>query len=431
MEVIKQDSANITIAEVVERNTLVQKIDAEAKKVAKTIKLDGFRAGKVPVSVVKNMHKEALKQEAMSEILRASIAQAIKEYDIDEKDILGDAIVRKFDEKVDKIEIEFTLAKRPKLDLDGYEECVPAFDAPVVSEEDLKARVDSVLNMSATFVEDNSKALENGDLANINFEGFVDGEAFSGGQAENYDLEIGSKSFIDTFEEQLVGLKVGDEREITVKFPDSYGSSELAGKDAMFKIKVNSIKNKKTPTSFTADILKNILPDSENPTEEELIAKIKGDLENEKLDKLYNESLREKFTDALLAKFDFAVPENILEQEVNIQLDNKASSMSEEEINSYKEDQSKVEALQKELEPEAKKSVRLTFIIDTLATKNEIEVKDEEIQQVIYFEAMQSGQDFNELYKKYQEQGVLPMLKMSLVENKLYKKIFASKIESK
>jgi trigger factor len=263
--------------------------------------------------------------------------------------------------------------------------------------------------------------VRDGDTVLIDFEGFLDGEPFEGGKAEKFSLKIGSGQFIPGFEEQIIGMKYDEEKEISVTFPENYGSKELAGKEATFKVKLHEIQEQ-VPAELNDELAQKLLND-EKATLDDLKARLKEQVVNEKLSKLYNEELKPKPVEALVAQFDFALPNNIVEQEIDAKINAKAREMSEEELQSYKDNPEKEEALRDEVREDAKNSVKATFIVDALAKAQEVTVDDQEVSQAIYYEALMSGQDPQAVIKYYQENNLLPAVKMGMIEDKLFGKL--------
>ena len=266
--------------------------------------------------------------------------------------------------------------------------------------------------------------VEKGDFVVINFEGFLDGVAFEGGKAEGYTLEIGSNSFIPGFEDGIIGMNTGESKDIEVTFPENYGKAELAGKPTVFKITLNAIQIKDVPKKPTEEILKRLLPGVENPTAETLEAQIEEELRNEKLGKIFNEEVKPKFVENILEKLSLDLPENIVEQEIDLQMRGVFNKMDEETIKEYSTNPEKIKEKREEFRNDAEKSVKLTFIVDELAKQESINVSDQEVLQMIYFEAMQQGANPKEYLEFYEKQGVLPAIKMSIIEERLFTKLF-------
>ncbi|MEB2807767.1 trigger factor [Campylobacter upsaliensis] len=425
------DSVNATASVKIPSGSINTEVENLAKKASKTIKMDGFRPGKVPVSAVLKRYEKELRNDAEQNLFKNAVDSALKELKKDLKELVGEPYFEKFERENDAIIAELVLSFKPKLKLDGYEKCIPEFSTPKVSKKEIDEKKNELLKRYATTEAIKTKrALKEGDYAKFDFEGFVDGKAFDGGKAENYVLEIGSKQFIPGFEEAMVGMKSGEEKDISVTFPKEYGAANLAGKDAIFKIKLHEIQELKFP-ELNEELLKKLLPNEEKASEELLDEKLKEQIKNEKLFKLINEELKAKFADSLIETFEFDLPKGILEQEIDMQFRQAFGAFSEEEKKEIQNDKDKYEAKRNSFKDEAKKSVKLTFIIDELAKLRKIEVSDQELVQAVYFEAYRYGFNPKEHLENYKKQGALPAVKMALIEEKLFNDIFMPKEKAK
>ena len=255
----------------------------------------------------------------------------------------------------------------------------------------------------------------------MDFEGFVDGVAFEGGKAEQFNLKIGSGQFIPGFEEQIIGMKYEEEKDVVVTFPAEYQSADLAGKEATFKVKLHEIQEQEAAEADDAFAQK-VLSD-EKATLDTLREKLAEQVTQEALSKLYNEDLKPQMVEALVNKFDFALPNNIVEQEIDAQVNTKAQSMDEAELQTYKDDINKLEELRNSVREDASNSVKATFIVDSLAKEEGITVDDQEVTSALYYQAMMQGQDAQELVKYYQDNNLLPAVKMGMIEDKLFGKM--------
>jgi trigger factor len=424
----KIDSANCSITATISKEFIEQKETALANQAAKDMKIDGFRKGKVPAHVVKARYGDKLTEDAKNEALRVVYEDGIKELNIDAATIIGEPAVKKFEEKDGVIETEISISTRPEIKIEGYKELIPEIKKPKVTKKEIQERIDEMLKSVATLQKvEKDRALEKGDFALIDFEGFVDGEAFAGGSAKAYTLEIGSGSFIPGFEDQMIGMKVDETRDINVKFPEEYQSKDLAGKDAVFKVTLLEIQEKIIPSDIDEETLKKFLPNEEAPTKELLETKVKEQIAAEKLAKLYQEEIKPKFVEELVKKYDIDLPLNIVEQEIDMAFRNAFSTFDEEEVKKYSTDVEAAKEKREEYRSDAEDSVKLTFIVDELARAEEIAVDDQEVMQTIYYEALQTGQDPQAYIKQYEEQGLLPAVKMAIVEDKLFKKLFDEK----
>ena len=418
----KIDDANILVSGTIENSVIETNVDRLAREAGKQMKVDGFRQGKVPPHVVKKLHGDKLRQDAESDALKSLMDMGIKEAGINAADIIGEPIFKKYDKQDDKIEVELELSLRPDVKAEGYEKAVPAFEKPEATEKEVEEKLTEIAAQQAPFEKIKRKRMvKDGDMTLIDFEGFVDGVAFDGGKAEKFNLKIGSGQFIPGFEEQIIGMKYEEEKTVTVTFPEEYQSKDLAGKEAEFKVKLHEIQEQVTP-ELNDELAQKILQD-EKATLDTLKDKLKEQIVSEKVSKIYNEELKPKLIEALVAHFDFALPNNIVEQEIDAKINAKAREMKEEELKEYQENPEKVEALRDEVREEAQNSVKATFIVDALAKKEEVNVEDQEVSQAIYYEAMMSGQDPQQVIKYYQDNNLLPAVKMGMIEDKLFGKL--------
>jgi len=426
IKVERIDSANAKAEAKVSKAFLDEKQKNMAAKIAKTMKVDGFRKGKVPVHVVINRHGEQIQQDVEQEALRLFLDDALKELGVENSAVVGEPNITKMDKTDDGLDVEIKISFRPEIDLGDYKALVPEYKTPRILKKDIDERVNTMLKLSAPLKElEEKRAVKDGDFVKIDFEGFIDGVAFEGGKAENYSLEIGSGSFIPGFEDGVIGMQTGEERDIEITFPKEYNSKDLAGKDSTFKVKLHDIQVKDVPKEPSEETLKQLLPGEENPTKEKLEAQVKEQIKNEKLSKIFNEEVKPAFIETAIEKIEFALPENIVEQEIDMQVRNIFQKLSEDEIKEYSENPEKITEKREEYRDEAIKSVKLTFIVDELAKAEKIKVEDQEVMQMIYFEAMQQGQDPKAYYEQYEKQGVLPAIKMSIIEERLFTQLFS------
>lgn len=423
------DSVNASADVKISATLIKEEIQNLAKKASKSVKMDGFRPGKVPVSAVLKRYEKELTQDAEQNLFKSVIDSALKELKKEAKELVGEPYFEKFDRKDGDIIAKLTLSFKPEFKLEGYEELIPEYQTPKVTKKEIDEKKEEFLKRFATTEAIKTKrALKEGDFAKFDFEGFVDDKAFEGGKAENYVLQIGSKQFIPGFEEGMIGMKSGEEKDIKVTFPKEYNAAHLAGKDAVFKVKLHQIEELKIP-KLDEEMLKKLLPNEENPNEEKLEEQLKEQIKNEKFFKLVNDELKAKFTNALIEKYDFDLPKGIVEQETDMQFRVALNSFNKQEIEEFKTNKEKYQEKRDSFKEEAKKSVKLTFIIDELAKLRKIEVNDQELIQAIYFEAYRYGINPKEHLENYKRQGTLPAVKMALLEEKLFNDIFMPKTE--
>jgi len=425
----KINGANAEIQATISMDEVHANVDKIAKQLTKTAKIDGFRKGKVPVSAVKKQYGERLVQDAEAEVLRTVLSEGLKELNIANDALIGEPTISKFDKSDDKIEVTVKVAMRPVIELGDYAAMVKEFDKPAVSDAQIDTRIKELALAQAPLVDvEEERSLVSGDTAVINFEGFVDGVAFEGGKAENFALRLGSAQFIPGFEEQVIGMKKGDEATIKVTFPENYGGKELAGKDAEFKIKVNKIQVKED-VAIDDELAKRMLPGQENATIDELRKQVKIQIENEELSKLYNDDLKPSLLEIFVEGFDFDLPEFVVDQEIDMALNRSAASMSEDAIAELRQSAEKLAELRESFREDAVRSVKATFIIDSLAQAENVKVGEQEVMQTIYFEAMQMGQEPQKAYEQYKNSGYLPAIQMSMVEDKVLSGLLNSKMK--
>ena len=423
------DEANALVSATITKETVESNLDKVAKQAAKTMNIQGFRKGKVPVNVVKQRYADKLLEDAEAEALRKVLNDGIKELNIASEDLIGEPNISKFDKKEDgSIEVEIAVASKPKIDLGDYKSLLPAIEDKDIDAKIIDDRLEEIAKSSAPLEKlAKKRAVKDGDHAVIDFEGFVDGIAFEGGKAEKYPLHVGSGSFIPGFEEQVIGMKYEEQKDILVTFPEAYQAANLAGKEATFKVTLHEIQEK-VASELNDEFAQKMLPGEENVTIETLRAKIKEQMKAEAKATYYREELKPAYLETLVEKLQFALPNSVVDQEINYALNNKVRSMSEDEIKALQEDPTKVEEMRNELKEDAVNSVKATFIIDALAKAESVQVSDQEVMQVLYYEAMQMGQNPQEVVKQYQEAGYLPAIKMSMIEEKVISKLLDEKL---
>ena len=423
------NGANAEIQATIPMDAVNANVDKIAKSLTKTANVQGFRKGKVPVAIIKKQYGEKLVQDAEAETLRDVLNKGLDELKISNDSLIGEPTISQFDKSDDKIEVTVKVAMRPTIELGDYAKMVKKFKKPTVTAKEVDARIKEIAEANAPLVNiKRNRKMKEGDTAIIDFEGSIDGELFEGGAAKDFALKLGSGQFIPGFEDQLIGVKRDEEVVVKVTFPENYGSDKLAGKDAEFKVKVNQVQVKED-VEIDDELAKKMLPGQEDASLESLKAQVKEQIENEKLSKLYNDELKPALLETFVEGFEFDLPEFVVEQEIDMALNNKARTMSEDEIKELREDEKKLTELRETFREEAQKSVKATFIIDALAKAEDIKVEEQEIMQTIYFEAMQMGQDPQKAYEQYKEAGYLPAIQMSMVEDKVLRKLLDAKIK--
>jgi len=425
----KINTANATIEATIPMEDINASVDKIAKELAKTANIQGFRKGKAPATIVKKQYSQKLIEDAEAQALRDLLSKGLEELGIKDEDLIGEPVVLKFDKQDDKIDVEIKIAIKPTIECENIASLVPDFEKPTVDEKEVDEKIEELAQNQAQLVNiKRNRMMRKGDVAVIDFEGFIDGEAFAGGKGENHELELGSGQFIPGFEDQLIGVKRDENVTIKVTFPENYDSEELAGKDAEFKVKVNQIKVKEE-VAIDDEFAKKLLPNQEDATLDMLKEEVKKALESEKTAKLYDDELKPKLLEKLVESIEFDIPEFVLEQEIDMAANKKASSMSEDEIKELKENKEKLEELRESVREESKESVKATFIIDAIAKEKNIGVSEQDVIQTIYIESIQMGQNPQQVYEHYKNNGYLPAIQMSLIENKVLNILLDEKAE--
>ena len=290
------------------------------------------------------------------------------------------------------------VAVRPEVKLGKYLGVQVTKIDTSVSDEEVEAAVEKERNNNARTVTVTDRPIANGDTAVIDFEGFVDGVAFEGGKGENHPLEIGSHSFIDTFEDQLVGKNAGDEVEVNVTFPEKYQAADLAGKPAMFKVKIHEVKCKELPElndEFAQDV-------SEFDTLEEYKADVKKHLEVEK----ENEAKKTKEDEAIqkiIDKSTMEIPEAMIETQCENMVNEFAQRLAQSGLSMEQYMQFSgltLDKLKEQVRPEAETRIKSSLVLEQIAKDEKIEIADEELDAEIEKMAAQYGMEADKL-KEY------------------------------
>ncbi|MCI8569273.1 MAG: trigger factor [Bacilli bacterium] len=363
-------------------------IDKAFNKEQKNVKVDGFRKGKVPRNVYeKKFGKQALFVAAADMLLQEAYLKALEESKL--VPVVQPAFdVKSLDEN--GVEYVFKIITKPEVNVKKYKGLNIQPEKVEVSEEEVNHELGHLLERYTELVTKDGK-VENGDIAIIDFEGFKDGVAFDGGKGENYSLEIGSNTFIPGFEEKIIGMKVSEEKDLDLTFPEDYGSKDLAGAKVIFKVKVNEIKEKKA-RELDEDFFEDLGMEGID-SEEKLKAEIKNSIKSQKEMEAEN-----KYVDTILEEVgknvDVDIPEEMVNEEVNRLMKRFEEQIKMQGISLdlyYQFTQSNEEALRSQMEKEAFDNVLYRLMLEEIMNLEKVEVSLEEADK----EAL-------ELAKKYQ-----------------------------
>lgn len=352
-------------------------LDAAFKKVVKQVNIPGFRKGKVPRNMFeKRFGVEALYQDALDILLPNAYGEAVEEAGIEPVD-RPEVDVEQM-EKGEPLIFTAKVTVKPEVKLGEYKNLEVEKIDPTVTDEDVANELTQLQEKHAELVIKEEGSVENGDTVIMDFEGFVEGEAFEGGKAENHSLEIGSGTFIPGFEEQLIGLEAGAETEVEVTFPEEYHSENLAGKPASFKVKLHEIKSKELPKlddEFAKDA------DEEVETIDELKTKTKERLEESKKTEAEN-SMRDTLVEKAAENAEVDIPEAMIKAEIDRMLQEFEQRLQMQGMNLelYHQISGQDEAaLREQMKEDAQKRVRTTLTLTAIAAAENLEVTDEEV----------------------------------------------------
>ena len=366
----------------------------------KDAKVDGFRKGHVPADVLEKKFKKEIEGEILNHIISEEYRKAVEENNLSP---IADIKLEKYENNEDNVEVVFTIPVLPEITLGDYKSVKVEKEALDVNDEKVNAEIEIMRSNAGKLKEvADDEAAKDKDVANINFEGFVDGEAFDGGKAEGFDLTLGSKSFIDTFEDQIIGHKKGDEFDVNVTFPEEYHAENLKGKPAVFKVKVNSIKRKEE-AELNEDLAKELGYDSV----EDLKAKTKENLIKREETRIENE-YKGKVVDAVVEGVNFEIPEAIVEREIQFQINRFAQQLQMQgmSLNQYFEMTGQnIEKMRESIKESAEKSVKRDLVLNEIAKVEKVEATEEEVNAELDRTAIMYGMDREGLIAEVRKSG--------------------------
>ena len=397
-KVEKTENANeVKLELTVEASKFEEAINKVYFKSAKYFNIPGFRKGKAPMKIVEKYYgEEIFFEDAFNEVAPEALEEAVKENNIE--------VVSRADIDVKQIgkgqDLIFTaiFQTKPEAELGKYKGIEIKKIEYNVTDDDINHELSHMQEHNARMISVDDRAVKKGDIVVIDFEGFVDGVAFEGGKAENHELEIGSNTFIPGFEDQIIGMKIDEEKDINVKFPDEYFSKNLAGKDATFKVKLHEIKVKELPKlddEFAKDV-------SEFDTLDELKKSIKDKMEKENEQKQKYET-EEAVIKAVCENMKVDIPSGMIELEVENMLKDIETRLSYQglKLEQYLQMLGKTkEDMQKEYEPQAIEAIKSRLMLEAVIKAEKIEATDDEIEEKIKEMAKNYGKENDEEFMK-------------------------------
>ena len=401
-----------------------EKFDAAIKTVysknAKYFNIPGFRKGKAPMNIVEKYYgKEIFYEDAFNELVPSVFEEELKANNIEAVSQPKIDITQM--EKGKELIFTAIIQTKPEVKLGKYKGIELKKVEYNVSDKDIEHELGHMAEKNSRLVSIEDRAAQKDDITKIDFEGFVDGKAFEGGKAEGYDLTIGSGSFIPGFEDQVIGMKINEEKEINVKFPEEYFSKELAGKDATFKVKLHEIKKKEMPV-IDDELAKDI---SEFDTLAELKADIKSKMEEENKSREKYET-EEAAIQAVCDATEIEIPSGMIETEIDNMVKEIEGRLSYQgmKMEQYLQMMGKtMEEFRTEYTQQAEKSVKGKLVLEAISKDANIEITEEDITEKIKEMASKYGKKEEELkgneqFKEYLKENMKTEKAISyIVEN--------------
>ena len=408
---LKSEGLNKSYKVVIENKEFAKEVDAKLAKLAKQVKIQGFRAGKAPLAMVKKKYQSEVMGEALDEAIRNGSNKVMEENKLRPATqpaikivAFGEGKDVEFDMDVEVLP-EIKLGDFSKISLDKYVADVPA--------EEVEKAVSYLANARKETTVVDGRAAQKGDTVMIDFVGSVDGVEFTGGKGDNYPLELGSGSFIPGFEDQLVGAKAGDKVDVKVKFPENYHAKDLAGKDSVFAVSVKEVREPKA-VEINDELAKSLGVESLEKLKENLTSRIKADYDNASKMKLKRHLL-----DALDKEYKFDVPNSLVEAEYKAIVEQyeqakKYNQLDEEEKSKKEED------LLKEYKDIAIRRVKLGLLLSEVGQEAKVTIKPEDINAAIMNEAKKyPGQEQMVLDYYLKNKQAVEALKAPIFEEKI------------
>lgn len=371
----KAEKSTVKIEFSVDKEVFDAAVEKVYRKQVKNISVPGFRAGKAPKSVIEKMYgKGVFYEDAINDLIPENYTAAVKEADLAP---VGQPEIDIVSIDDNGLVLSAIVPVKPECKLEGYKGIEVEKNVVVATEEEVENEIKTVRERNSREIEDVEDAAENGDIAKIDFEGFIDGVAFEGGKGENYSLKLGSGSFIPGFEDQVVGHKKGDELDVNVSFPADYHAEELAGKAATFKVKVNSVTKIELP-ALDDDFAKDV---SEFDTIDEYKADLKAKIQK-RHDSLADSQVEEALINALIEKLEAEIPAAMFDAETENFVRDYDSRLRMQGLDLktyFQYTGMNLDALREQLRPQAEKQVRARLCLETVADLEKVEVSDEDI----------------------------------------------------
>ena len=388
VKVEKKENSKVEIEFTMDKKQFEEELEKAYKQNAKKFKVPGFRAGMVPRAIVEQTYGESVLYEFVIEnTVDDAYRTAVVENNLD---IVSrpELDIKQIGKDKDFIFV-VNVCVKPEATVKDYKGIEVKKVSTRVTKKDVDAELEKIREKNARIVTVEDRELKNGDISIIDFEGFTDGKAFEGGKAENFELTIGSGQFIPGFEDQMIGMKVNEERDINVKFPEEYHVKDLAGKDATFKVKLHEIKEKVLPEiddEFAKDVSEF---DNLEDYKKDLNKKIKADKENHaKID------MEQEAIDKFIEKVEVTIPEEMIDSEVDKMIEEMNANLSYQGLNIDQYLQyigTTLDEYKKQMRDQAQRRIKLDLGLEYVAKEEKVEVEEKDIDEKIKELAAQYG----------------------------------------
>lgn len=376
-QILNKEDGKVVIAFSATKEEFAKGLDQAFKRAVKRVNAPGFRKGKLPRAVFNKMYgEEALYQDAVDFVLPAAYTKAIDELEVSPL-AMPDIDVKEIS-KEEGVKFEAVVTVKPNVELGEYKNLGLEKDSVEVTDADVEERLDSLLSRQAEWQIKDGES-KKGDIVVIDFKGFIGDEAFEGGEAKGYELELGSGSFIPGFEEQLEGKVAPVDTEVNVTFPENYQVADLAGKAAKFEVTVHDVKEKVLP-ELTDEFVKEFSKEAAS-TVAEYKEKLKEEIKLEK-ENLAEKSYSDKVISTAVENAKVSVPEKLVEQEVNSMFEQFTGNLSRQGLSFdlYEQFTGKGESdLKAEMKSDAENKIKTSFVLGEIAEVEKVEVTDADI----------------------------------------------------
>lgn len=376
-QILNKEDGKVVIAFSATKEEFAKGLDQAFKRAVKRVNAPGFRKGKLPRAVFNKMYgEEALYQDAVDYVLPRAYTKAIDELEVSPL-AMPDIDVKEIS-KEEGVKFEAVVTVKPNVELGEYKNLGLEKDSVEVTDADVEEKLDSLLSRQAEWQIKEGES-KKGDIVVIDFKGFIGDEAFEGGEAKGYELELGSGSFIPGFEEQLEGKVAPVDTEVNVTFPENYQVADLAGKEAKFEVTIHDVKEKVLP-ELTDEFVKEFSKEAAS-TVAEYKEKLKEEIKLEK-ENLAEKSYSDKVISTAVENAKLSVPEKLVEQEVNSMFEQFTGNLSRQGLSFdlYQQFTGKGEAeLKAEMKSDAENKIKTSFVLGEIAEVEKVEVTDADI----------------------------------------------------